>query len=84
MYINYIYIILGEGGRESEREREREREREGAEGEGERESQVGSMPSTKLHAGLNLTTLISWPEPEPIVGCSTNWATQEPNLIIYF
>ena len=41
-------------------------------GEGERESQAGSMLSTKPDEGLNLTTLRSWPEPK-------SRATQAPH-----
>ena len=71
-----------------EREREWERERAwacawvegGAEGEGEvvRESQADSLLSTEPDAGLNLTTLRSWPELKSTVRRLTGWATQVP------
>ena len=42
------------------------------EGQREREIQAVSMLSTEPHVGLKLSTLRSWPEPKPSVGCLTN------------
>ena len=41
-----------------------------------RKSLVDSLLSTESDAGLQLTTLRSWPELKPRVRCLTNWATQ--------
>ena len=42
---------------------------------------VASMPSMDPNAGLELTTLRSWPELRSRVRCLTNWTTQEPMWI---
>ena len=57
--ILFLKFIL----RENERERQRERERRR-----ERESQADSR---EPEVGLNLRTLVLWPEPKSRVGCST-------------
>lgn len=46
------------------------------EGKGERDSQADPLLSMEF----NLTTLKPWPKSMSRVGCSTNWATQEPLL----
>ena len=48
------------------------------EGEEERENQASFTPSVEPDEGLNLTTLRSWPEPEPRIRRITDWATQAP------
>ena len=55
----------------------------GTEGEGKRESQADSH-STEPDSRLNPTTLRSWPELKPRVGCSTYWATQAPHNMEIF
>ena len=80
-----------------EREREQERERERAwkslhtcelgrvkERGRERESQMGSVLSVwSLEWGLSLTNHeIIWPEPKSRVGHLTDWATQEPLILL--
>ena len=62
----------GKGQRENERERKREREREReSERERGRERQREKI-LTRLHTGLDLTTLGSGPELKLRVGCSTD------------
>ena len=73
----------GEGGRETEsvhthmhESGERSRGRQ-------RESQAVSTLSMEPDAGLDLTTLESWPDSKSRVGCSTYWANWVP-LDFYF
>ena len=47
--------------------------------ERERDPQADSLLSAEPHTGLHPRALRSWPEPEPRIGCSTNWATQAPH-----
>ena len=60
------------------RQRKYELGGQGAERKGETESLEGSMPSTELDVGLNLTTLRSWPELKSKVRHLTDGAVQAP------
>ena len=73
--ISLIYIF--------EREGESEGEHVCISGEGGRRkaSQANSMLSVETNVGLDLMTLISWPELKPRVRHSTNGATLAPTFI---
>ena len=54
----------------------------GRDRERSRKSEADSMLSMELDLGLDLTTLRSWTELKPRVGCLTDRATQDPSKII--
>jgi len=56
----------------------------GGKAEEERGSQADSLLSTEPEVGLSLTTLRSWSELKSGIGYLTDWATQVPQVFLFY